>query len=71
MIKQTYFCDADGKEFDPKEGISNMATMLPRMNEKLEEMLFNHAGNYCGSCAEMILQFIATLKDEHKSRSTN
>ena len=70
MIKQTYFCDADGKEFDPKEGLSSLLAVIPKMNDKLEKQQLTFNGNYCGSCSELILNFIATLKNELKTAST-
>ena len=65
-IKQTYFCDADGKEFPLKEGIATIAVMLPKMNEKLEAQKLTFEGNFCGKCSELIMQFIHSLKEELK-----
>ena len=70
MIKQHYFCDADGKEFNPEEGISTIAAMIPKMNVKLEKQRLTFEGNYCGSCSELILNFIATLKNELTTTNT-
>ena len=70
MIKQHYFCDADGKEFNPAEGISTIAAIIPKMNAKLEKQRFTLEGNYCSQCSEMILNFIAHLKNELKATST-
>ena len=65
-IKQTYFCDADGKKFDPSEGIATIGVMLPKINEKLETQKLTFEGNFCGKCSELIMQFIYSLKEELK-----
>ena len=62
MIK--YFCDADGKEFNPQEGLCTMMAMLPKVNEKMEKTVLRHEGNYCAGCTELIFNFVATLKNE-------
>ena len=63
MITQHYFCDADGKEFSPKEGIATIAVMIPKMNEKVEGKKLAFEGNFCGKCSELIMQFIQSLKE--------
>lgn len=64
MIKQTFFCDADEKEFNPHEGIGEIKGFIPKMNDKLEKQTYRFEGQYCVGCAELILNFLATLKDE-------
>lgn len=71
MIVQHYFCDADGKEFDPKEGIGTIAVMIPKINEKLQSQKLTFEGNFCGKCSELIMQFIGTLKNELQPRPTD
>lgn len=66
MIKQTFFCDSCIKEFNPKEGITNLQSVLVKMNEKLEKQVLTAEGNYCAGCSELLLNFIATLKKELK-----
>jgi hypothetical protein len=67
MSKKTlFYCDADGKEFNPEEGISTIAVMIPKVNEKLESQKLTFEGNFCARCSELIMQFIATLKNELK-----
>lgn len=69
MITQHYFCDTCLKEFNPKEGISNILAGLSKMNEKSEKQKLTFEGNYCSQCTELILQFILTLKNEFKNTS--
>ena len=66
MITTHYFCDVDGKEFFPKEGIATIAVMIPKMNEKLQAQKLAFEGNFCGKCSELIMQFVQSLKEELK-----
>ena len=71
MIKQHYFCDADGKEFDPIEGFASLLAVIPKMHDKLEKQNLTFNGNFCGLCSEFLMSFISTLKNELKTASTS
>mgnify|MGYP001602205870 CR=1 FL=1 len=65
MIKNTYFCDTCEKEFNPQEGILTMASVIPKINDKLEKMNYTFNGNYCGRCSEIILSLLGKLKEDY------
>ena len=71
MIKNLYFCDADGKEFNPEEGLASLLAVIPKMNDKLEKQNLTFNGNFCGVCSELLMSFISTLKNELKTASTS
>ena len=71
MIKNTYFCDADGKEFNPEEGLASLLAVIPKTNDKLEKQQLTFNGNFCGEHSELLMGFISTLKNEHESRQSD
>ena len=60
-----YFCDICGAECLPREGMGTFMGAIAKMNDKLERQQLGFNGHYCSKDTEMLLEFIAHLKQEY------
>lgn len=64
-----YYCDVDGKECVPQEGLGTLAGFIVKMNTDLKPEQVGFEGHYCHECCESILGFITELKTAHAADS--
>ena len=64
MQTTKFFCDICAIEFPPKE-YCFINGQVTKMDAQYKPVPFAFVGHYCGECTELILEYVAKLKNGH------